>query len=248
MQEDFNRYQKISDDIYSSGPLQVKFNVVLTKVGKDKKPVSYHQETEYGPSYARQCNIKRSFDFFLSFEHTRPEISKYDKEVIKFRYGDIPSLRLSLRKVYTWFFGEDAVFATSKGQLIRLTAPKEELQCGGGLIGFEPVVYVNPNGVPSPGCKLYINHVQNYIVLSMYGLNYIRAFIEEVNMYQSAQLMLNYIQRPPLGTNSYSVQSYDNKPVAREPEEVDTSAVKGRQIPSSSGKRFKSFFDKIDNL
>ena len=109
------------------------------------------------------------------------------------------------------------------------------------VIVLEPVI-CSYNDQYAPGIRLYISET-NYTDMTIdkyMGLLYL---IENINMYQSAQLMINYIQRPEFGTNMYS--SSKEQYMGEEKSSFASGGVK-REIKSA--KRQGSFFDKMNDM
>ena len=63
-------------------------------------------------------------------------------------------------------------------------------------------------------------------------------------MYQSAQLLLNYIQRPELGTNSFNMNNSKGDDI------IDDGYIetKNNTRKINNNKKQKSFFEQIDEL
>ena len=72
---------------------------------------------------------------------------------------------------------------------------------------FEPSILEFENGEQMIGVRIYINSDANSIFMEISRFLGFKDFIENFNMYQSAQLMLNYLQRPEYGTNLYDIES-----------------------------------------
>ena len=69
---------------------------------------------------------------------------------------------------------------------------------------FEPCVYLNFRGETEQGLRMYLSSRSSYCDIS---LNRLEAFIYTINnfnLFESAQLMINYFQRPEYGSNLYS--------------------------------------------
>ena len=70
---------------------------------------------------------------------------------------------------------------------------------------FEPSILNLDNGSQSIGVSMYVNSESEGSFISVDRLLSIKYFIDNFNMYESAQLMLNYVNRPTYGTNLYDM-------------------------------------------
>lgn len=237
-------YDKISDDImYLGAKLYLRMNVYLSnKYEKDGENyrIPFHKEYRYDSKYAsnKLVTIRRSFDYFISLDKTDSEMSS-----VIFKNQDMILLRTKLGQVSQWF--TDGTFAVKNKQLIVYKKKNPILMEGltfGKYIQFDPVVLVwEQTGTQEQGVRITLSDPSIYADISIdkfYGLLYC---IQSMNLYQSAQILLNYIQRPDFGTNMMEFEHnefLDNK-------ERDMKGV-SRVIPATQKKR--SFFDKLDEL
>lgn len=235
----FIDYEKISDDLYFLGQnVLLRFNVQLAKKSDDGRRFHYHKEYEYNSNkYIDKSNlvsIRRSFDYYLSLERTVG-----DRESIMIRAQDMIILRGKINQATKWYFNNN-LYAVKKDKLIML-GKQEPIKitnlAGSKWIMLEPTILQYENQY-TPGLRLYLSSESNYIDISVdkfMGLVYL---IDSINMYESAQLLLNYLQRPQFGTNLYSFENEISKE-----KEPDVKA-KNRTIQKSN----KSYFDKLDEL
>ena len=237
-------YNKISDDImYLGDCMIVKFNTVLAKKDKYGERQPYHKEFEYGPRHNRRGSIKRVFDFNVSIENYKPSITGY-KDQVNITMSDMYKVRFGLNTVFKWFF--DPAYAkmyVQKGPDIILMNRPDRVEIPvsfGKAVIFEASIFIDSSGTKQPGVRLYLNNVNNFTDFSVDKFLALKYFLDNLNMYESAQLMLNYIQRPELGTNTYSLPSEEDSISLKE---KDVDYKEGRQIPGKP----RSFFDKVDN-
>lgn len=240
----FERYNKISDDIMYLGDCMVlKFNVNLAKKDKNGERQLFHKEFEYGPRYDRRNSIKRIFDFYVSIENFK-ESSSGMKDGVRISMADMYYMKSALNGVFKWFFDENYknIYVQKGTDLVLMNRPPRiNVGLMYGYISFDASIYVDRDGLKLPGVRMYINSDTNFSDMSVDTFLGMKYFMDNLNMYESAQLMLNYMQRPELGTNLYTI--YNENDYTIPPQEKDVQYKQGRQIPGKS----KSFFDKVDN-
>lgn len=243
-------YEKISDDLCVLGGLAIlKFNVVLNHKNKDGKRTYFHSEVAY-PSmkYGRRktvINIKRQFSFFLSIE--TPSGNKQFKEFIYINPRDIIDVRMKLNSVFKWFSSkeyenlyiikDDELVIMKKVQpikIIRLAMDK--------YIEFEPIV-CNTEYTKSMGVRMYLNGDSNYINIPIDSFLEFKYFIDSINMYQAALSLLSYIERPPYGTNMYTIQDNDEVVPPSETDNINKTKSAPRRININ-----QSLNDKLGSL
>ena len=229
------RYDKISDDLYIIGSnVVLRFNVSLSK-NNDNIRNYFHKEYEYTSKYSNAntlITIRRSFDFFLSIENFKKDDITGIKEYIRIGIQEIMLLRYKLREVLRWFTDKEFENLFGKKGRKLLILGRVEKICIDRLsmdkyLEFEPVV-CDFETESVPGVRIYLSSENNYADMSVdrfMGLYYL---LESINMYESAQLMLNYLGRPENGTNlvSFSGQEYE-----RSSGTEGISAKEGRRIP-----------------
>ena len=239
----FDDYDKISDDVlYLGSKTYLRMNVLLSnKFDKDNVPrrESFHKEFRYDSKYSNRklITIRRSFSYHLSIDKTDSRVS------INIRPQDIILLRSKLKMVSSWF--DDGTFGSKNNQLI-VYKQRQPIVIQGLLfnnyIQFDPVAIIwEQTGSQEPGVRMTLSDPNEFIdipVDKFFGLMYV---IQTINMYESAQLLINYIQRPEYGTNMYE---FEESNFLRDQPERDMVGVDNRQIPTQK----KSFFDKIDEM
>lgn len=245
----FVQYDKLSDDLYFLGFNAIlKFNVTLSKKGEDGKRHHFHKEFEYmSEKYNEKLiTMKRSFDFFLSIENMK-QCDNGVKEFIMIRAQDMYHVKDRLHAASRWFLSKDfeKLYARKNNELIMLgkVEPIEIAYLAmDKYIIIEPIIY-SYDDRKDRGVRLYLSSPNNYVDMNVdkfMGLIYL---IDSINMYQSAQLLLNYLGRPELGTNMYQFNSIGNAELQNGYIE---SKNNNRKIPSKN--KQKSFFDKMDDL
>ena len=78
-------------------------------------------------------------------------------------------------------------------------------------IEFEPSILNYDNNEQDIGIRIYINSDVNSLFMEVSRFLAFKDFIDNFNMYQSAQLMINYLQRPEYGTNIYNINNKSQK-------------------------------------
>ena len=241
------QYEKLVDDIYYLGNnVILRMNVTLAKKSEDGRRYYYHNEFMYKSNKYIDINelitLRRSFEYFLTLENIK--YINGEKESIMIRVQDIINIRYNLNIVYQWFISKKYknLFAYSKGNLIMLERVEPVIISGLALdkkIIIEPTIIQYDNDVYE-GVRLFLNSNTNYIDIKVdrfMGFYYI---INTIDMYQSAQLLLNYNGRPDFGNNiiSFNNEYYD--------EYGSVEVKQDRQIANKLRK--KSFFEKIDDI
>lgn len=246
-------YDKITDKLMVLGQnVVLRFNVSLGKLDVNtKKKYDFHHEYEYQSNkyidIDKLITIKRDFVFFLSIE----EIRNLDgnKEYIMITIKDILLLRKQMNLVTDWF--TDAkyknLFAWKGNKLIILgnVDPIHIYNLGTDkYLAFEPIVILY-NEVYKSGVRMYLSSNEKFVDMPLDTYMGFLYLIQEINMYEAAQVLLNYI-KPPLGTNLRNMNSLQNDE-ENEQSEGFIKANTNRKIPGPH-KKEKSFFDRIDDL
>lgn len=244
-----NQYDKLVDDILIfANNAVLRMNVILSNKGDDKTRYHYHSEFMYDSNKYidtdKLITLRRSMKYYLSIENLKAPMGS-EKEFIMIGVKDIINVRFKLDQVSKWFTSSEfsGLYAYSDSKLVLLGRVEPIVISGLPMnkkIVLEPTVLVYDNA-SYEGVRMYLNNQNNYIdihVDSFMGLLYI---INSINMYESAQLLLNYLGRPELGTNLVTFN--DNNNYIEQNEKVEVK--QNRKIP---GSRKKSYFDKIDDL
>ena len=244
-------YEKLSDDLYYMGDYVLKFCVDLARKDKDNKRVHFHKEYRYDTNKYINCNklvtLKRSFDFYLVLERYRNNDS-YEKHYIQIRVQNMIYLKMALEEVQDWFFDNKYrnLFAYDNNRkLVMMSGVVDKVSLKLPMDRYmilEPVVFINYEGREERGVRMTLGDGDKYIDMSIEKFLGFKYLIENLNMYESAQILINYLPQMPCGTNSYEFTD------TREPSqegEVSTT-VSGREVPCK--KDNISFFSMMDNL
>lgn len=246
------KYEKLTDDLYYFGNyIVLRFNIDLGRKDKDGFRVPYHSEFNYKtskyPNVKTLTTLRRSFDYYLTLENTR-HIDGV-KEYVQIRLQDMILLRMILDNVFDWFYGKDykGLFKKEADNKIHIKQIVEETLDGlvmDKYIRFEPIVLVN-NEREDTGVRLYLSSESNFVDMTIEKLAGFKYLIDSINMYESAQIMLNYIPQVPYGTNAIV---FEDDYIPEEQEGAVISKVNNRTIPSTVKNNSKSFFAKIDEI
>lgn len=242
-------YDRLSDDLLFLGnSTVVRFNVTLAKVSnKDGTKVHYHREYRYPSSkYAdadTAITMRRSFEFYLSIDRLDAREAS-----VMIRVQDIILLRAKLNEAASWF--NDNTFGIKNRKLYIINRPNPAIITGlpdNKSIMFEPIVieWENDN-VQQQGIRMTLTDSNIYTDITIdrfYGFVYL---INSINMYESAQLMINYLGRPEFGTNMTEFENNNFLTDHYETVEPENIVSKNREIKNKP--RNKSFFDKVDEL
>lgn len=246
-------YDKISDDLCFLGYNTVfRFNVVLSKASQDGKRNHFHQEYEYNSNKYIDTNklitMRRQFDFYLTIENLRQNDFGV-KEFIMIRTQDILFVREQLHEASRWFrdVQYENLFARKDNKTI-LLGNVQPIYINGlasdKYIKLEPTI-LNYDETSAPGLRMYLSSPDNYVDMTLDRLMGFIYLINSINMYESAQLLLNYLQRPELGTNLHTFDNRNNVPDIDEEAGFVEMKSENRII---GGSKRKSFFDKMDGM
>lgn len=239
-----DQYEKISDDLLLLGFNTIlRFTVGLSNYSDKFGRQSYHKEFEYPSAKAKSdvISVKRSFDYYLSLENIKEPDNGF-KEFIRIGVSEIYAFRNIINKAIEWYTAKQYsnLFARKDNRLI-LARRVEPLILDhlpmGKYIKLEPIVATNINTDEDyVALRIYLSSDSNYTDISINKLMGLKYIVDSINMYESAQLLLNYIQRPEFGTNMYSMSNMSDI-------EYEPNIESGRKIDKG-----KSFFDKMKGL
>lgn len=238
-------YDKLSDDVlYLGSKLYLRMNVSLSSKSEPDQRYHFHKEFAYSSVYApnnRFISIKRSFSYYLSLDRIDIPLGG-----IMIRSQDMIVLKSKLEEVSEWFSSN--IFAI-KGKNLIVKYKKKPIIVEGlanqKYLQFDPVVIVWENtGEQTPGVRITLGDPSIFADISVdkfFGLLYT---ISTFNMYQSAQLLLNYLGRPRYGFNLFESEN-NNFLSDQDKDDKLMNAKDNRQV---KGNRPKSFFDKLDDI
>lgn len=234
-------YDKISDDVFYVGSKTIlRFNVSLSKKNNDTfARYQFHREFKYNSQYSKSplITIKRTFDYYLTLEKTDQQMS------IMIRPNDMILLQSKLATAVQWF--SDGTFGfSSKSKELKIVKKRAPLIITdlalNRYIQFDPVVITwESTGTQQQGIRMTLSDPEIFVDVSIdrfYGLIYT---INTFNMYQSAQNLLNYIQRPEYG---YNMMEFENNEYLSSYED----RLEGAKVKREIGAKSKSFFDRYD--
>lgn len=243
-------FDKLSDDLMLLGFNTIlRFNVILSKQVQDNKRYHYHHEYVYDTNkYADTkslITLRRQFDFYISIENIKNNESGY-KEFIQIRARDIIYVRDQLNYVCNWFRNEEFnIFAYNKEKKLIILGEPEPVYILN--LSMDKFIKITPsiikyNSMEKIGVRLYLSSDNVYVDIDIDRYMEFVYFMNSINMYQSAQLLINYLQRPDFGTNSYKFDKYPTEYV----EDGYITEAPKRKIENKN--RQRSFFDKMDSL
>ena len=249
MNKNILQYEKITDDLYILGVNTVlRFNVSIASKTQDGMKKLFHSEFEYKANKYKNlntiCSIRRSFDYFLSIENLRANQNGI-KEFIMIRIQDILYVREKFELATKWFRDGkyENLFASSKGKLVMLGRVEPIKVLGLAMnksLMLEPVIISYDDNNQTTGVRLYLSSKDNYVDMSVDKFMGVVYLLSSINMYESAQLLLNYIQRPELGTNNYNMNKAE--------EILEDGYIETKNNTRKINNRQKSFFEQVDDL
>lgn len=202
-----NNYEKISDDLFwLSNRWVLKFNVKLNKYSDKYGRTNYHKEIMYAKGKETFININRSFDYFLSIESTFKNDSN-QKESIYISNIDFYMFKQKLNQAMEWFTSLQYkdLFAKKNGKIFMPRGLNPlDIKLKDNLIQIEPTIFELDNEEQIIGINIFINKYEK-IFIDVNKFLALVDMINSLNMFQSAQIMLTYIQRPKFGDNIYDM-------------------------------------------
>ena len=207
-----DNYEKITDELmWLSKDWMLKFTVILNRKTDKFGRQNYHKEVGYYKDNNYCVNINRSFDYFLIIESNTKDYNGI-KDSVSIRATDMYVLKFKLNAVAEWFTAEhnQGLFAKKDGKIF-MPRSVNPIKITGLMfdkyLEFEPSILTLENGEQMIGVRMYVNSDVNSVFMEISRFLGFKDFIETFNMYQSAQLMLNYLQRPEYGENLYDMSS-----------------------------------------
>lgn len=241
---DYIDYDKISDDVlYLGSRLYLRMNVSLSDKAEPNNRYHFHREFMYESIYAphdKFVSIKRSFNYYLSLDRT--DISGGG---VMIRPQDMIVLKSKLDEVSKWF--SNNIFAVKNKNLI-VKVHQEPIIVEGlasqKYLQFDPVAVVWENtGEQTPGVRITLGDPSIFADISVDKLFALIYTLSNFNMYQSAQLLLNYLGRPQPGFNLLEMEE---NTFLKENQDNLTNAKDNRQIKGKN--KNLSYFDKLDKM
>lgn len=240
-------YEKISDVVYSNARISIKLNVKLNTYSDNKGRINYHREVSYYNEKAGAVvyNINRSFEYFLSIED-------FKGAYIMIGVNHYLSLITMLDEIFKWFVDKkfNGLFAKKDNEELVVARHVKGIRIEylpmGKWLEAIPKAISFPNGDYATGIRLFLSSYENYVDITFDEFQGILYILKTLNMFQSAQNMINYLQRPQYGTNLYNMQNI--KDTGSIDDKIDfeqeVRGVQGRKVPTKNS----SFFDKMNEL
>lgn len=244
--EHFEMYTKIQDPLLYLGNHRNKalISVVLNAANTIQDNTKYYyREIMYFSSKLNMNTIKirRDYNAYLSLENVKP-IDNYI-EYIVIQAKDLELLRLHLIPYLESIIQNyNEIYYVDSNDKLNITDKVAPYLIGIGdkEIKFEPGMCQQYNGDEyQPGVEMYLNSDINMVSLDfnqVYGLLYL---IRTFDLYGYANTMLNFLQRPPVGTNRHIMTSSGISP---EPQLIPYQEPIEKRVVQK--KRQKSYFDK----
>lgn len=238
----FENYDMLSDHIDWLGMgVQYKFVIKLANKDRNGNRNSFHKEYQYTSSYVdmdMSTSIVRSFDYYVTIEN------KQEGVYIQIRQSNLIMVQTILSQMTDYLFNETYWGVKDKKLVIKGRPQPVYIQNlpMGKWLSFELIV-IEYEGTYDKGIRLTLSDESHYVDIRIDNFMGFVSFMSTLNMYQSALLGINYLQRPPYGTNMIT---YDNNNNSNSYVSKDGGVVgkTNRTIPTKP----KSFFDKIDKL
>lgn len=249
----YEQYDKISDDLlFLSNNVIVRFNVVLSRFSDKYGRMLFHREYEYQSENSKLplITIRRQFDYFLSIDNIK-SMDNQMRESIRFGINEILLLKQALNNAFLWFSDEKYkdLFMSKNGTLV-LAKTVNPIQLTdlpfGKALSIEPTIY-KVFDKEATGVRICLNDKSNYADIPLNKLMGLIYLINNLNMYESAQAMVNYIQRPEPG---YNMTSFTNN--TNEYSDYESTYPKSqmnkvkRKIPTSIGGRQKDNIEELE--
>lgn len=248
MNEQYMEYDSIIDDIYNLGKgLFLRMCVKLSNKDKNGNRNYFHKEYRYPSKYIDQSynrTIKRSYDYYLLLEKK----SYADNDIdcyIQIRPNNMIFIQSMLNSGINWLM-DDKLYKVKDRRLIIINKPNMVKSIGlpmGLWLGIEPcVIYYENNDTYDKGIRLFLSSEDKFIDISgdsFFGLVYT---LSTFNMYECSINLLNYLEKPEMGTN---LLTFENESFINNEIEDGVQSKHGRKMNIKKG---KSFFDKIDEL
>ena len=243
--EEYLKIDKISDDVYALAPTVIlRFNVSLSKISGGKR-YHYHKEFEYPSKSIHQplVTVKRSFDYYLSFESPQKDNNTGTKLFIRIGAQEYFLLKKCLNEVESWFTDEkfSNLYVTIKGKLT-ITTPYPHTRIHslpmGKYIDFKPTIIDRgiANADKEPGIRIEFGDPNCVVSITLDKFMGLKYTIDYFNMYQSAAILINYNARPPYGTNRVNMGTEHTLPGTDYNVMTGTDGIQDRHVTPKGSK------------
>lgn len=242
----YENYDQLTDVMGWLDPTVIyKFVTKLASKDQNGNRNPFHKEYTYRSNYNDMefvTSIKRSFDSYIVIENAK------DKDIyIQIRAQNMIMLQHTLNQIVGYLF-DDKLWGIKDKRLIIKGKPvplyMQNLPMGKWL-SFELITF-EINGLFDKGVRITLSDQSKYVDVR------IDVFMEFVyrmltfDMYMASMAQINYLQRPPFGTN---MVTFDNPPKYvnnNTPGEESVEAKTGRKVEPPKPQR--SFFSKVDDI
>lgn len=206
---EFGLYSRIQDHLMFLGNYDnmVAISVILILYQKNRKRESYdyfHSEVQYF-SETMCCEtrkIKRSNDCYILMENARP-IGTY-REVVTLRAKDLELMYLTLLPKFEYIIANfDKIYqgVGDKMQVTNFIKPFM-IEIGMKSLIFQPGINKTFTDELAPTIDMFMNgNESNKISMSFNQVYSFMYLIRRFNLFEYAANMMNYLGRPPAGTN-----------------------------------------------
>ena len=207
----YKNYDKMTDTcMYLDKDLVLKFNVELHRAGPDHNR-SYHREYGYNLNGSYRIKISREFEYYLSLEGVNRPKDGERKTIIKIYETDMYFFKYALDNVLVWFTNDEykSLFVHNEDKITMTINDVKPIRCilkFNNYLEFVPTV-VRGYNEDLIGVRVFLNSDGTSAFLRINTFLALHNFIMGFNMFQSAQIMLNYLQRPEFGTNYIDIES-----------------------------------------
>lgn len=203
----FIDYEKISDDLmYFNQSTYLRFTVSLANRDINGCRKSFHREYGYKSKYVDKnevLTIRRHFDFFMTIEQK----NQFNNSIMV-KMKDMMILKSTLKNVSKWFY--DGTFKMKDGEIhiikkhTKIYIPNFN---GGKYIAFLPSVTSYDNGDQVEGIRMFLNDDMVYADMTIDTFMEFYYLIDNMDMYQCAIGLINYLGRPDFGFNLYKMDN-----------------------------------------
>lgn len=241
----YENYEQLVDIIgWLDQSVIYKFITRLATKDQNGNRNPFHKEYTYRSGYNDMefvTSIKRSFDSYLVIENIK------DKDVyIQIRAQNMIMFQHTLNQMSRYLF-DDKLWGIKDKRLIIKGKPEpmymQNLPMGKWL-SFELIIF-EYNGQFDKGVRITLSDSSKYVdvrIDTFMGLVY---QMGSFDMYMASMAQINYLQRPPFGTN---MVTFDDPPkyANNVPGDGDVQGKSGRKVEPPKPQR--SFFSKVENI
>lgn len=238
MMEDIQFFSKIQDQLlylgnprYNSAILSVVVNLMSTNYQGDAN--YFYHEVVYPSSKMNTITtkVRRTFNTYLALENTKPLNGNY-REYIVIKGRDLELLKAIFVPYVEAVFGSQfkQIFAYNKQNklMVNTFKPRAVNDIGGSkCIKFAPGMYFNnQENEFQPGLELILNNPANMVVINVSQAFELIYIIKTLDLYTYGANMVNFIGKPPIGTNRIILESNGmERPIQQEPKQEESKRI-----------------------